>query len=51
MTFTAEHSERCVEVLGLAKRGGLLRTGISMCSTEGDVRRLLQGMEMLTGKG
>jgi selenocysteine lyase/cysteine desulfurase len=31
----------------LAERGGLLRTGISMYSTDGDVRRLLDGIEQL----
>ena len=38
---------RAVELLGLAKRGGLLRTGISMYSTESDVRRLLGAIATL----
>jgi hypothetical protein len=36
-----------VEVLGLAERGGLLRTGVSMYSTAADLRRLLAGIEKL----
>jgi cysteine desulfurase family protein (TIGR01976 family) len=42
------YAARAVELLGLADRGGLLRTGISMYSTELDVRRLLEGIETLT---
>jgi cysteine desulfurase family protein (TIGR01976 family) len=42
------YAARAVELLGLADRGGLLRTGISMYSTELDVRRLLEGIEGLT---
>jgi cysteine desulfurase family protein (TIGR01976 family) len=42
------YAARAVELLGLAERGGLLRTGISMYSTENDVRRLLEGIETLT---
>lgn len=38
---------RAVEILGLAQRGGLLRTGISMYSNEHDVRRLLDGIARL----
>jgi cysteine desulfurase family protein (TIGR01976 family) len=41
------YAVRAVELLGLAERGGLLRTGISMYSTESDVRRLLSGIERL----
>ena len=41
------YAARAVEVLGLAERGGLLRTGISMYSTREDVRRLLNGIERL----
>jgi len=41
------YAARAVEVLGLAERGGLLRTGISMYSTRDDVRRLLNGIERL----
>jgi selenocysteine lyase/cysteine desulfurase len=41
------YAARAVELLGLAERGGLLRTGISMYSTEGDVGRLLEGIETL----
>jgi selenocysteine lyase/cysteine desulfurase len=42
------YAARAVERLGLAERGGLLRTGISMYSTESDVRRLLDGLGKLT---
>jgi cysteine desulfurase family protein (TIGR01976 family) len=42
------YAARAVEVLGLAQRGGLLRTGMSMYSTEEDLARLLQGLERLT---
>jgi len=42
------YAARAVEVLGLSERGGLLRTGISMYSSEGDVRRLLDGLGRLT---
>ena len=41
------YASRAVEVLGLADRGGLLRTGISMYNTQDEVRRLLQGIEKL----
>jgi len=41
------YAVRAVEVLGLAERGGLLRTGISMYSTAADIRRLLDGIEKL----
>ena len=42
------YAARAVEILGLAARGGLLRTGISMYSTANDVQRLLEGIERLT---
>jgi cysteine desulfurase family protein (TIGR01976 family) len=42
------YAARAVELLGLADRGGLLRTGISIYNTELDVRRLLTGIERLT---
>ena len=41
------YASRPVEVLGLAGRGGLLRTGISMYTTQDEVHRLLQGIEKL----
>jgi cysteine desulfurase family protein (TIGR01976 family) len=41
------YAARAVEVLGLAGRGGLLRTGISMYSTREDLERLLAGIEQL----
>jgi selenocysteine lyase/cysteine desulfurase len=41
------YAARAVEVLGLAARGGLLRTGISMYSSAADVERLLQALERL----
>ncbi len=42
------YASRPVEVLGLAERGGLLRTGMSMYNTQDEVRRLLRGIEKLT---
>ncbi|HLW25908.1 MAG TPA: cysteine desulfurase-like protein [Steroidobacteraceae bacterium] len=42
------YAARAVEVLGLAERGGLLRAGMSMYSTEEDVARLLRGIERLS---
>jgi cysteine desulfurase family protein (TIGR01976 family) len=42
------YAARAVEVLGLAERGGLLRTGISMYTTESDIRRLLTAIEALS---
>ncbi len=45
------YAARAVELLGLSERGGLLRTGISMYSTERDIRCLLAELETLTGKG
>jgi cysteine desulfurase family protein (TIGR01976 family) len=41
------YAARPVEVLGLAARGGLLRTGISMYNTREELNRLLQGIERL----
>ncbi len=41
------YAARAVEVLGLAGRGGLLRTGVSMYSTEADIERLLAGLGKL----
>jgi cysteine desulfurase family protein (TIGR01976 family) len=41
------YAARAVQVLGLANRGGLLRTGISMYSTRDDLERLLSGLEAL----
>ncbi len=38
------YAARAVEVLGLAARGGLLRTGISMYNTRAEVERLLSGV-------
>jgi cysteine desulfurase family protein (TIGR01976 family) len=38
------YAARAIEVLGLAGRGGLLRTGISMYTTERDIGRLLEGI-------
>ena len=42
------YAARPVEVLGLEPRGGLLRTGISMYTTESDIRRLLSAIEQLS---
>lgn len=41
------YAVRAVEVLGLAERGGLLRTGMSMYTTSADLERLLAGLERL----
>lgn len=41
------YAARAVQVLGLAERGGLLRTGISMYSSREELQRLLQGIEEL----
>jgi len=43
------YAARAVQVLGLAERGGLLRTGISMYSTRDDLSRLLAGLTQLAG--
>jgi cysteine desulfurase family protein (TIGR01976 family) len=41
------YAARAVQVLGLAERGGLLRTGVSMYSTREDLNRLLAGLGQL----
>jgi cysteine desulfurase family protein (TIGR01976 family) len=41
------YAARAVEVLGLADRGGLLRTGVSMYSSREDIERLLEGIAKL----
>ncbi len=41
------YAARPVQVLGLAERGGLLRTGISMYNTRDELNRLLTGLERL----
>ena len=41
------YAARPIEVLGLAARGGLLRTGISMYNTHEELNRLLAGLERL----
>ncbi len=43
------YAARAIEVLGLAARGGVLRTGISMYTTADDVDALLAGLAELTG--
>lgn len=43
------YAARAVELLGLEDRGGLLRTGISMYTSQQDIRRLLNGLSILTG--
>ena len=42
------YAARPVQVLGLAERGGLLRTGISMYNTREEIDRLLAGLEELS---
>jgi cysteine desulfurase family protein (TIGR01976 family) len=39
------YAARAVEVLGLAQRGGLLRTGVSMYTTAAEIQRLLEALE------
>jgi selenocysteine lyase/cysteine desulfurase len=41
------YAARPVQLLGLAERGGLLRTGISMYNTRDELNRLLTGLERL----
>ena len=41
------YAARAVEVLGLAERGGLLRTGVSMYSSAAEIGRLLDAIERL----
>jgi len=38
------YAARAVEILGLAERGGLLRTGVSLYSTREELDRLLEGL-------
>ena len=42
------YAARPVQVLGLAERGGLLRTGVSMYNTRDELSRLLAGIEALS---
>jgi cysteine desulfurase family protein (TIGR01976 family) len=42
---------RAMEVLGLAERGGVLRTGIVMYNTREEVDRLLEGIDALARRG
>jgi cysteine desulfurase family protein (TIGR01976 family) len=44
------YAARAVQVLGLAERGGLLRTGISLYSTRDEIVRLLSGIEALAAR-
>jgi len=41
------YAARAVEVLGLQERGGLLRTGVSMYTTQADIDRLLGAIDAL----
>jgi cysteine desulfurase family protein (TIGR01976 family) len=41
------YAARAVEILGLAARGGLLRSGVSMYSSAADVARLMAGLSKL----
>jgi cysteine desulfurase family protein (TIGR01976 family) len=41
------YAARAVEILGLNKRGGLLRTGVSMYTSREDLERLLAGIAKL----
>ena len=44
------YAARAIEVLGLAEKGGVLRTGISMYNTPGEIDRLLAGIGELAGR-
>ncbi len=44
------YAARAIEVLGLAERGGVLRTGISMYNTREEIERLLGGIAELAGR-
>ena len=44
------YASRPVEILGLAKRGGLLRTGISMYNTREELHRLLAVVERIAAR-
>jgi cysteine desulfurase family protein (TIGR01976 family) len=44
------YATRPVEILGLAARGGLLRTGISMYNTQQELDRLIEVIEQLAGQ-
>jgi cysteine desulfurase family protein (TIGR01976 family) len=44
------YAARAIEVLGLAERGGVLRTGISMYNTRAEVQRLLDAVAELAGR-
>jgi selenocysteine lyase/cysteine desulfurase len=41
------YAARAVDVLGLAERGGLLRTGVSLYSSAAEIERLLDAIESL----
>jgi cysteine desulfurase family protein (TIGR01976 family) len=41
------YAARAVEILGLAERGGLLRTGVSLYSSSAEIERLLDALERL----
>jgi cysteine desulfurase family protein (TIGR01976 family) len=41
------YAARAIEVLGLAERGGLLRTGVSLYSSSAEIGRLLDALEHL----
>jgi selenocysteine lyase/cysteine desulfurase len=42
---------RAIEVLGLAERGGVIRTGLAMYNTAGEIDRLLEGIGELAASG
>lgn len=44
------YAARAVQVLGLAERGGVLRAGMALYTTEAEVDRLLQGLAELKGR-
>lgn len=44
------YAARAIEVLGLAEKGGVLRTGISMYNTPAEIDRLLAGIRELAGR-
>jgi len=44
------YAARAMEVLGLARRGGVLRAGILMYNTREEVERLLEGVAAMAGR-
>ncbi len=45
------YAARCVEVLGLAERGGLLRVGVAMYNTREEIERALEALARIAAGG